>query len=88
MRLKRINPEILLYHHFERSPSEFALYDDEFDIPVGYGSRNLVESIVRRLSKNVTVIYYKRDPVDRQSFKRKAVYSGDKKATSQKQPAP
>jgi hypothetical protein len=76
MQLKRVNPKQLLYHYFERSPSDFALYDDEMDMPVAYGSRNLVDAIVRSLRKSVTVVYYKRDAGDKVSYKKKVIYSG------------
>lgn len=78
MQLKRVNPKSLLYHYFERSVTEFALYDDEFDMPVAYGSRNLVDAIVRSLDRSMSVIYYKRDNVDKVSFKKKAIYEGKK----------
>ena len=78
MQLKRVNPKALLYHYFERSVTEFALFDDELDMPVAHGSRNLVDAIVRSLSKSVTVCYYKRDGVDGLSFKKKVIYEGKK----------
>ncbi len=83
MTLKRINPEAILYHYFERSVSKFALYDDELDLPVAYGSRNLVDGTVRKLSKTITIIYYKRD-VDKMTFKKKIIYNGKKESDKQK----
>ena len=80
MTLKKVNPKQILYHYFERSPSEFALYDDELDMPIAYGSRNLVDSMVRSLSPTVTVAYYKRDTADKFSFKKKLIYKGKKVA--------
>ena len=77
MQLKRVNPKTLLYHYFERDVSNFALYDDELDMPVAYGSRNLVDAMVRNLSKSVSVVYYKRD-TDGVTFKKKVVYEGKK----------
>ena len=76
MQLKRVNPKQILYHYFERSPSEFALFDDELDMPVAYGSRNLVDAMVRSLKKSISVIYYKRDQADKYSFKKKVIYNG------------
>jgi hypothetical protein len=78
MQLKRINPKQILYHYFERSPSSFALYDDELDMPVAYGSRNLVDAMVRSFRPTITVVYYKRDMGDKISFKKKAMYEGKK----------
>ena len=82
MQLKRVNPKQLLYHYFERSPSEFALFDDELDMPVAYGSRNLVDAVVRSLRKSVTVVYYKRDITDKVSFKKKVLFKGIDEITS------
>jgi hypothetical protein len=75
MTLKKVNPKQLLYHYFERSVSEFALYDDELDMPIAYGSRNLVDSAVRNLRKSVTIVYYRRD-TDKTAFKKKLIYKG------------
>jgi hypothetical protein len=80
MQLKRVNPKALLYHYFERSVTEFALYDDELDMPVAYGSKNLVDSMVRSFPKTITIIYYKRDVVDKFSFKKYIIYDGQKSA--------
>ena len=82
MQLKKIDPKQVLYHYFERSPSEFALYDDELDMPIAWGSRNLVDATVRNLSARMTVIYYKRDLADKVSFKKKLMYKGKKEKES------
>lgn len=81
MTLKKINPKAILYHYFEKSPTELALYDDEMDQPVAYGSKNLVDAMVRSLDKRVTIVYYKRDS-DGASFKRKLYYEGSKQKTN------
>ncbi len=86
MQLKRINPKALLYHYFERSVTEFALFDEEMDMPVSYGSRNLVDGTVRKLGKAVTVVYYKVDLTDKVYFKKKTIYSG--KATNSQTATP
>lgn len=83
MTLKRINPEARLYHYFEKSVTEFALYDDELDMPVSYGSRNLVDGTVRKLDRSIIIIYYKRD-VDKMTFKKKVIYNGKKESAKQK----
>ena len=80
MQLKRVDPNAVIYHYFERSPSEFVLYDDEMDMPVAYGSKNLVDARVRSLSPKVSIAYYKRD-VDKTSFKKKFFFRGKVKET-------
>lgn len=76
MQLKRIDPSILVYHYFEKSPTEFSLFDDELDMPIMYGSKNLVDATVRKLAVTVKVIYYKRDTTEKYAFKKKVVYTG------------
>ena len=78
MQFKKIDPNQKLYHHFEIEVSKFALYDDELDMPIVHGSRNLVDATVRKLSKEVVIIYYKRDTIDDSSYKRKAKFIGGK----------
>ena len=78
MQLKKIDPAAVVYHYFEKSPSEFVLFDNEMDMPIVYGSRNLVDSTVRKLSQSVTVVYYKRDTQEKNAFKRKVIYKGKK----------
>jgi len=84
MQFKKINPAMLVYHYFQRSPSEFVLFDDEMDLPIIYGSRNLVDSTVRKLSSSVTIIYYKRDNSEKAAFKRNVIYKGKKPEPSLK----
>jgi len=78
MQLKRIDSSMVVYHYFEKSPTEFVLFDDELDMPIIYGSRNLVDATVRKLPSTVTVIYYKRDTTEKSAFKRKVIYKGKK----------
>ena len=60
-KLKPIDPSSRVYHHFEYSVSNFGLFDDADDgTPIIVGSRNLVDSIIRKLPKNVTIFYYKK----------------------------
>ena len=81
MQLKRIDPNALIYHYFERSISEYALFDDDLDMPVSWGSRNLVDGTVRKLPASVTVVYYRRDFTDRISYKKRLIYDGKKEVT-------
>ena len=67
MQLKRINPKSILYHYFQMDSTKNVLFDDDMDMPVSYGSKNLVEGTITKLAKHVTVIYYKRN-VDGQTF--------------------
>lgn len=81
MQLKRVNPKALLYHYFEKAIGEYVLFDDELDMPIAFGSRNLVDAKVRSLNSNITVVYYKRDISDKVSFKKKMMFQGKKEST-------
>jgi ABC-type uncharacterized transport system substrate-binding protein len=90
MRLKSINTKTLLYHLFEFKNSngqlKYALYDADMDMPVSYGSKNLVYGTVTKLPKNVTVVYYKPD-VDKVTFynPRQQKYTGQNEETKEQQ---
>ena len=51
----------------------YALYDDELDMPIQYGSLNKVDAAVqslRKYIKDVYIVYYDRDLSFKESFKR------------------
>lgn len=77
MTFKKLSPLETVFHHFEIDVTTFALYDSELDMPIVYGSRNLVDATIRHLNPRVTIIYYKKD-IDRVSYKRKIKYEGKK----------
>jgi hypothetical protein len=61
-KIKPIDEKSLIYHHFQFSVSEFALFDDANDgTPIVVGSRNLVDATIRSLPKYVTIFYYKKN---------------------------
>jgi hypothetical protein len=47
-------------------------------MPVAWGSKNLVDSVVRNLPKVITICYYKRDFTNKVSFKKNAIFEGKK----------
>ncbi len=81
-KIKPIDPSARYYHHFEYSVSEFGLFDDADDgTPVVIGSRNLVDATIRRLSKSVTIFYYKKHQLG--YWEKKVVYEGKREANNQ-----
>lgn len=79
-KIKPIDPQSRIYHHYEYSPSEFGLWDDADDgTPVAIGSRNLVDSTIRKLPKTVTIFYYKKDS-SKGFWVKKIEYVGKKEA--------
>ena len=76
-RFKSVDLSARQYHHYEYSPSEFGLFDDADDgTPIVVGSRNLVDAIIRTLSKSVTIFYYKKNPLG--YWEKKIIYTGKK----------
>jgi len=72
MQLKPIDKNQVLYHLFKLNTVKYALYDDEMDMPIQYGSLNLVSAATKSLRqhiKNVRIIYYDRDLSDKMTFK-------------------
>jgi len=76
-RFKPIDEDAEIYHHYEYSPTEFGLFDDADDgSPVMIGSRNLIDAMIRKLPKNITIFYYKRHQLG--YWEKKMIYNGDK----------
>jgi hypothetical protein len=83
MTFKKIDPTFNIFHHFELKPGLFALYDDELDMPVAYGSKDLVWIAMNRIKaypnfETVLVIYYKRDNRNKSSYTLKGWAQGGK----------
>jgi hypothetical protein len=77
-KIKGINFSAMCYHHFEYSVSEFGMFDDADDgTPVVIGSRNLVDAVIRKLPKNITIFYYKKSAMG--YWEKKAIYDGNKR---------
>lgn len=73
MTLKPIDKNQTLYHLFKLSTVLYALYDDEMDMPIQYGSLNLISAAtdsIRKNIKGVKIIYYDRDLSDKITLKR------------------
>lgn len=73
MQLKSIDKNQKIYHYFKLSTIIYALFDDEMDMPVMYGSLNKVETTVESLRKHIPevfIVYYDRDLQEKTSFKK------------------
>ena len=83
MNTKQVKPKIkpidinsIVYHHFEYSVTKFSLFDDADDgTPVVVGSRNLVDATIRLLPKHVTIFYYKK--YSNGYWEKKVIYKGN-----------
>lgn len=73
MQIKTIDWKQTLYHLFKLSSTIYALYDDEMDMPVKYGSLSVVNPTIESIKKHVKdvfIVYYDRDLQDKSSFKK------------------
>lgn len=78
LRYHYINPNKFLYHHFKITPVLSVIFDDEFDMPLAYGSNQKVQAVINKISKNSTIFYYKEDVWVKHSFKLFMTYKGKK----------
>ena len=56
---KKINPKENRFYYLELGDGKYCLYDSEFDMPISYGSKNLVENKIRQLNSNIELIHYR-----------------------------
>jgi len=75
MTLKSIDKNQKNYHLFKLSTVLYALYDDEMDMPIQYGSLNKIDAAITSLKKHIPgifIFYYDRDITDKAklSFKK------------------
>lgn len=59
MTFKKINPKETIYHYIEINGLTITLFDSEFDIPICFGSKNLISAKIGTLNPNITIFYYK-----------------------------
>jgi hypothetical protein len=61
MTFKKLNPKESIFYVLELSTTEFAIYDNNFDVPIYYGKWNMVEGIMKSIkehNKNSSIYYY------------------------------
>jgi hypothetical protein len=61
MTFKKIKKGKTNFYVLETSSTKFAVYDSEFDVPIYYGSWNMVEGIIKNIklkSKDASIYYY------------------------------
>lgn len=76
LRYKNFNPKKIVYHHFKLSPVLSVLFDEEFDMPLAYGSNQRVFAVINNIPNENTVFYYKEDLMFKNSFKFYMKYQG------------
>lgn len=58
MTFKKINQEEKIFHYMKLSPTKYAIFDSEMDVPIMYGSKNKVDMVIKNLNRAVRVNYY------------------------------
>lgn len=76
LRYHYMNPDKTLYHHFKLSTVLSVLFDDEFDMPLVYGSNQKIQAVINKIRKEATIFYYKEDIAVKHSFKLFMTYKG------------
>ena len=69
LRYHYIDDSKLFYNHFKLSGVLSVLFDDDFHMPIAYGSNQKIQAILNKISKQATVYYYKEDASIKHSFK-------------------
>jgi hypothetical protein len=76
LRYHYLDPNKFLYHHFKISPVLSVIFDDEFGMPLAYGSNQRIQAVINKISKTSTIFYYKEDIAVKNSFKLFMTYKG------------
>lgn len=78
LRYKKMDDVTIIYHHFKISPILSVLFDSEMDVPIAYGSNQKIQSVLNRINKKSTILYYKEDITLKNSYKYFMQYEGKK----------
>ena len=76
LRYHYLNNKKIFYHHFKMSEVLSVLFDDEFNMPITYGSNQKIQAILNKINKTSTIFYYKEDTSVKNSFKLFMTYKG------------
>jgi len=77
LRFHDINKKNTVYHLFILSTILSVLWDDDFSMPITYGSNQRIQSVINQLPKNSTIFYYKEDVTVKNSFKLYMTFKGN-----------
>lgn len=76
LRYHYLNNLSVTYHHFKLSNVLSVMFDDDFSMPLVYGSNQKVQTLINKINKAATIFYYKEDPAVKHSFKMFMTYKG------------
>lgn len=76
LRYHRIDINDMVYHHFKLSSVLSVLFNDDFSMPIAYGSNQRIQSTINSISKQASIFYYKEDFSLKNSFKFFNIFDG------------
>lgn len=76
LRYHYMSDKSLFYHHFKLSTVLSVLFDENFELPIVYGSNQKVQAVLNKVNKGATIFYYKEDAAVKHSFKIFMTYKG------------
>jgi len=76
LRYHYLNNDALFYHHFKLSTVLSVMFDDDFKLPIVYGSNQKIQAVINKINKAATIFYYKEDAAIKHSFKIFMTYKG------------
>lgn len=78
LRYHYIYSDKVLYHHFKITSVLSVIFDDDFSMPISYGSNQKIQGVINQINKQSTIFYYKEDATLKNSFKLYMSYKGKK----------
>jgi hypothetical protein len=81
LRYHNLKREPGVYHHFKLTPILFSFWDNEFDMPIVYGSNQKVQATINNIADGSIVYYYKEDANVKNSFKQYMTFESKNNAS-------
>ena len=78
LRYHYIDKNVTTYHNFKINSVLFSLWDNNFKMPIVYGSNQKVQATLNQVSKESAIFYYQEDMTVKNSFKLFMTFEGKK----------
>lgn len=78
LRYHYILPTAIFYHHFKLNNVMSVLFDDNFNLPITYGSNQKIDLTIRNINQESEIFHYKEDASIKHSFKLYIIDKGKK----------
>ena len=76
LRYHYLDKDKVLYHHFKITPVLSVIFDDDFSMPLAYGSNQKIQGVINQINSQSAIFYYKEDATLKNSFKLYMSYKG------------